>query len=102
MNWALILAFSLPPRSDPWFGADKAKHFVAAAAVQSLAYSAWRATGASAPAALWRATAVTGAASLAKEWHDKRSGRAFSGRDLVWDAAGAGTASLAIIGLRGR
>lgn len=102
MNWIVAFAVSLAPGRDGWLGADKAKHFAAAAVIQSLAYSAWRETGASSPGALWGASAVTGAVSLGKELHDRRRGGTFSGKDLAWDAAGAGTATLAIIHWRGR
>ena len=60
MTWVLAVAFTLSPNGDSWFGRDKAKHFLAGAAVQSLAYSAWREGGASSRAALWGATAATG------------------------------------------
>lgn len=98
MKLALILAFSLsaPPR-DSWTGRDKVKHFVAAAAIQSLGYAAWRSGDARRPVALWRATAVTATLSLGKEVVDRQRGGSFSGRDLVWDAGGAGAATLAII-----
>lgn len=98
MNFALALAFTLaaPPR-DHWTGRDKLKHFVAAAAVQSVSYAVWRRGDTSRPVALWRATAVTATLSLGKEAVDRRRGGPFSGRDLVWDAGGAGAATLAII-----
>jgi uncharacterized protein YfiM (DUF2279 family) len=102
MTWVLAVAFTLSPNGDSWFGRDKAKHFFAAAAVQSLAYSVWREGGASSRAALWGATAATGAVSVWKEVHDRRQGRLFSRKDLVWDAAGAGASTFAIILVRER
>ncbi|MBK6486262.1 MAG: hypothetical protein IPF98_05215 [Gemmatimonadetes bacterium] len=98
MHFALALAFTLAaPSGDRWTGRDKLKHFAAAAAIQSLSYAAWRGADASRPAALWRATAVTATVSLGKETLDWRRGGRFSNRDLVWDAGGAGAATLAII-----
>jgi uncharacterized protein YfiM (DUF2279 family) len=95
---ALVLAFSLSaPSGDRWFARDKAKHFVAAALIQSVSYAAFREVGARRTSALWQATAVTAAASLGKEAFDRHQGRLFSVRDLAWDAGGAGMASLAII-----
>jgi len=78
-------------------GADKVKHFVASAAIQSLAYAAFRQRDDRRGAALWKATVVTAGASLGKELLDRRRGGSFSGKDLVWDAAGAGAATVAII-----
>ena len=97
MHFAFALAFTLAaPPQDRWLGRDKLKHFAAAAAIQSLAYAAVRPQVASRSRAVWSATAVTATISLGKEVVVRRGGR-FSARDLVWDAAGAGTATLAII-----
>lgn len=98
MNFALVLAFTLSPQpGDSWTGRDKLKHFVAAAAIQSVGYAVWRRGDTSRSAALWRATAVTATVSLGKEVLDRQRGGRFSGRDLAWDAGGAGAATLAII-----
>ncbi len=96
----LALAFALTfgaPKQDRWFGPDKWKHFAAAAVIQSVAYASFRQHDTSRPVALWRATAVTSTISLGKEAFDRQQGRDFSVKDLAWDAAGAGTATLAII-----
>ena len=97
----LQIALSLtltPPTSPPdtWFGSDKLKHFFVAAFTQSVTYSALQAARVHHDAALAGAWAVTGAVSVAKEVHDRRSYGLFSVKDLVWDAAGAGTATLLI------
>jgi uncharacterized protein YfiM (DUF2279 family) len=101
MKFALALAFTLGTsgdgRADRWTGRDKLLHFAAAAAIQSLAYAALRRDEASRTRALWGATAVTAAVSIGKEVVDQRRGGTFSGRDLAWDAGGAGVATLAII-----
>lgn len=94
---ALSLTLAPPPSPpDKWFGSDKLKHFLVAAFTQSVAYSALQAARVHHDAALAGAWAVTGAVSVAKEVHDQRSYGLFSVKDLVWDAAGAGTATLLI------
>ena len=83
-----------PRRRDSWFSADKVKHFFASAFVQSVAYSSARAAGAGHGGSLAAASATTGALGVAKEVRDRRAYGTFSYRDLVWDAAGAGVATL--------
>ena len=92
-RWALAAVLLMPPR-DSWFGVDKVKHFFVAAFTQSVTHSALRFAGASPNASLAGATTVTAAASVWKEVYDRRHGRPFSARDLVWDAAGAGAATV--------
>ena len=87
---------------DSWIGADKLKHFFVAAFTQSVAYSALQAAGVRHDRALAGAWAVTAAASVAKELHDLRASGLFSVRDLVWDAAGAGAASVLLANSRRR
>jgi uncharacterized protein YfiM (DUF2279 family) len=82
------------PGGDPWFGVDKMKHFLLAAFVQNVGYGAVRATGASHNASLLAATAATAGISVGKELWDKHAGGTPSVRDLAWDAAGAGAATL--------
>ena len=89
---ALALQLATPP--DHWFGADKLKHFFLAAFTQSIAYSALQAAKVDHGGAMAGAWAVTAAVSVAKELHDRRTTGLFSVRDLVWDAAGAGAATL--------
>ena len=97
MSWLLVLSLHAggpaPRPADRWFGPDKVKHFFMSGFTQSVGYSALRATGAGHRSSLFTASAVTAAVGLGKEWHDRR-GTGFSARDLVWDAAGAGTATL--------
>jgi putative lipoprotein len=93
----LLLVFSLHapgsgPKSapaDPWFGADKLKHFFSSAFVQSVSYGALRGVGAGHDVALGGASAVTAAVAVGKEIYDGRTGGDVSAKDLVWDAAGA-------------
>lgn len=101
-----ILLFSLalhwPPEHahDRWFGVDKVKHFAVSALAESVAYSALQAAGVDRGPALATATAATLSLGLGKEWIDRRRGGAVSVRDLTWDAAGAGTASLWLLHAR--
>ena len=79
--------------ADRWFGADKVKHFALAFFVQSVGYSVARATGTGHGSSVSVASALTAVVGVGKEWHDRRT-TGFSARDLVWDAAGAGAATL--------
>ena len=95
MRLTLLLALSLQgPPADRWFSADKIKHFFMGAFVQSVSYSALRATGISHRSSLLGATAGNVVISVGKEVADSRRTGLFSRRDLVWDAAGAGASTL--------
>lgn len=99
---ALVFAVMFAPRvaaaqipADNWFGADKVKHFFTSALIQSLAYSVTQVTTrAPRSSLLLSASIATAAVGIGKEVHDRRSYGHFSVRDLAWDAAGAGTASM--------
>lgn len=86
------VATSHPP--DRWFGADKVKHFFTSFFLQSVAYSSARAAGAGRGGSLAAASAATAIVGVGKEVRDRRSYGVFSYRDLTWDAAGAGLATL--------
>ena len=99
----LLAPLSLPAQRangktpDPFFGADKVQHFFVSAFLQSITYSALRATKASHQSSLAGATVTSALFGLGKEVKDKRGAtRLFSARDLVWDAGGIGTATLLI------
>jgi uncharacterized protein YfiM (DUF2279 family) len=85
LSTALLLA--IPPR-DSWFGTDKVKHFFMSAFVQSAAFSAARALGASNSSAQAIGGVTTGVMGIGREVYDRRRGRIFSVKDLAWDAAG--------------
>jgi uncharacterized protein YfiM (DUF2279 family) len=78
---------------DRWFGADKVKHFALSFLVQSVGYSTARATGMGHGSSLGMASALTAVVGFGKEWHDRRT-TGFSARDLAWNAAGAGAATM--------
>lgn len=92
LPYLFVISLSLP--SDSWFGIDKVKHFLVSAVMQGISYNVLRQHGVRHDRALVGATFVTGAASLGKEYVDRRRVGLFSTRDLVWDAAGAATATI--------
>lgn len=81
------------PGGDKWFAPDKAKHFFAAAFVQTASYGGLRYLRASPTASMVGASFVGAAFSVGKEVHDSRSGGVASGKDLSWDVAGMIAAS---------
>lgn len=89
VSTALAFALALPPVGS-WFGADKLKHFLMSAFVQSAAFSASRAAGADRRVSNVVAAASSATIGVSKEVHDRRIGKPFSIQDLAWDAAGAG------------
>jgi uncharacterized protein YfiM (DUF2279 family) len=84
------------PGGDRWFSADKAKHFLVAAFVQSMTYSSLRTVGVGPDGSLAGASAVSVGVSIGKEIRDRRGGGAVSAKDLVWDAAGIGGATVLV------
>ena len=96
----LWLVFSLGPAalpSDHWFAGDKLQHFFSSAFVQSMSYGTLRTTGLGHGAALAGATTASAVAGVGKEVHDLRTKGEFSFRDLTWDVAGAGAATVLLV-----
>ena len=98
----LLLVFTIgtglrEQSADRWFGPDKLQHFFTSAFVQSAAYGALRRAGAEQGASLAGASMASAAVGVGKELRDRRAGRPFSVADLVWDAAGAGAASVLLV-----
>jgi len=83
--------------NDRWLAPDKVKHFFTAAFVQSVAFGSLRAVRVGQGAALVGASAVTATASIGKEIWDAHGHGTPSARDLTWDAAGAGAATLLLL-----
>ncbi len=79
--------------SDPWFGADKLKHFFMSAFVESVSYSTLRATGVSNGPALVGASVTTLGVGVGKELWDRAGHGDPSLRDLTWDIAGGAAAA---------
>lgn len=97
---AMLAMLSAPPGADRWFGADKLKHFLMSALVQSTAFSAARSAGIKRPSAQIVGGVSTVGVGLWKETHDRRNGKPFSVRDLLWDGAGAASAAALLNGTR--
>jgi uncharacterized protein YfiM (DUF2279 family) len=79
---------------DRWFAADKAKHFVMAAFVESAAFSGLRLTGMHRGPALNSAIGVAAGVSVGKEVYDHFAGGDPSVKDLAWDGAGIAAAGV--------
>lgn len=95
--WLVFTLFPTAPAADRWLGSDKIQHFFTSAFVQSVSYGALRTAGAGHGTAIVGASATTAAVGVGKEWQDMRAKGVFSTRDLAWDAAGAGAATLLLI-----
>jgi uncharacterized protein YfiM (DUF2279 family) len=91
---ALVLVLALQLPRDGWFGADKLKHAILSAFVESVSYAALRSVRVERGPALGVAAGVTLSVGVGKEWHDHRRGERFSVRDLSWDVAGAAGAAI--------
>ena len=99
----ILLVFTLwiGPRTadhragDRWFAPDKAKHFLASAAIETIGYSMMRGARATRQQSLAAASVATAAAGVTKEWMDRRGGGEFSLKDLTWDAVGGTTVAIA-------
>ena len=99
----LWLVFSLtagPSARDPWFAGDKLQHFFTSAFVQSMSYASLRTSGLSHTASLAGASATTAVIGVGKEVHDRHVKGDLSLRDLAWDAAGAGAATVLLVRTR--
>jgi uncharacterized protein YfiM (DUF2279 family) len=82
---------------DRWFAADKAKHFLMAAFVETASFSAFRLTGLGKRQSIVAGAAVASAVSVGKELHDLRFGGDPSLKDLTWDGIGI-VAATALLG----
>ena len=99
----VVVAFATPalgaqakhsPLRDSWFGADKVKHFLMSAFIESVTFSGLQAAGAHRNASFAGAIGVTAVFGIGKEIHDRRRGEPFSLHDIAWDAAGGSAAFL--------
>ena len=96
---ALIVVLHGPPLGN-WLGADKIKHFLLSAMIQSVTFSAARTVGLGKPASQRVAGTFVAAFGVGKEMHDRRAKKPFSVEDLTWDAAGALAAAALLNGTR--
>lgn len=95
----LAFTFQLPlggagAPADGWIGPDKVKHFFVSAFAQSFTYGTLRSTGLAHGPSLAGASAVTLSLGAGKELWDSKGHGTPSVRDLAWDIAGAGTATV--------
>jgi uncharacterized protein YfiM (DUF2279 family) len=95
--WLVFSLGSAPLANDHWLAGDKLQHFFTSAFVQSMSYGSLRTAGLGHGAALAGATAATAAVGVGKEVHDLHVKGEFSLRDLTWDAAGAGAATVLLV-----
>lgn len=82
------------PRDDRWFGADKARHLGASAAIQIMGFGVLRSARLRQRPALATAGVTALAVGIGKELHDRRGGGDASARDLAWDIAGIALGSV--------
>jgi uncharacterized protein YfiM (DUF2279 family) len=75
-------------QQDRWLAEDKLKHAFSSVAAVNFVYAGARTAGLHDESAIVAAAVSAAAAGIWKEVHDRRRGRPFSSRDLVWDAAG--------------
>jgi uncharacterized protein YfiM (DUF2279 family) len=105
-----LTAPSLPAKSnvpdqqvaprDEWFAEDKLKHMFTSMAVVGYGHASARTAGAARGPSVAIGVSLSAVAGLWKEWHDRRQGRAFSPRDLVWDAVGIAAGALLVSKVR--
>jgi uncharacterized protein YfiM (DUF2279 family) len=77
-----------PANRDAWVAEDKLRHFFASFAATGVSYGAVRAAGLDRDSALPVAAVAAAALGVWKELRDRKLGKGFSARDLVWDTAG--------------
>lgn len=84
------------PPPDAWLAPDKARHFFTSAFVQTFSYSSLRASGLEHRTAITGATVVAVSLGIGKEMRDARRGGRPSLRDIAWNLAGVGAATLVL------
>jgi uncharacterized protein YfiM (DUF2279 family) len=79
--------------ADPWFSADKIKHFFLSAFATSISFSALQAAGANRRTAMTGAIGASLALGVARELHNRRTTQLFSLKDLTWGVMGTAAAA---------
>jgi uncharacterized protein YfiM (DUF2279 family) len=82
------------PAHDAVFGLDKPKHFLLSAFIESATFAGLQAGGASRRTAMSGGLSAASVFAIGREIHDRRTKGLFSFGDLVWDALGAGAATV--------
>ncbi|MEX2284444.1 MAG: hypothetical protein WEE89_18285 [Gemmatimonadota bacterium] len=85
---------------DEWFAQDKLQHAFMSMAVVGFAHAGARLVGIEKTGAVVVGVSSSAISGLWKEWHDRRIGRPFSYRDLVWDALGIAAGALVMDNVR--
>jgi uncharacterized protein YfiM (DUF2279 family) len=97
---AMVALLTLPFGLERWFGADKVKHFLMSALIQSATFSVGRGVGLHKDASQIAGGAAVLSLGLWKEIQDKRASKPFSVEDLAADAAGGFAAASLLNGTR--
>jgi uncharacterized protein YfiM (DUF2279 family) len=101
---ALTLSTQAPPQTprerDRWLAEDKLRHAFASMAVVGFAHAGARVVGIDGTPAVLIGISTSAAAGIWKELHDRRSGRVFSLKDLVWDAMGITLGAVLVANVR--
>jgi uncharacterized protein YfiM (DUF2279 family) len=85
---------------DAWFGQDKLQHAFMSMAVVGFAHAGARLVGIEKNGAVVVGVSSSAASGIWKEWHDRRIGRPFSYRDLLWDVIGIAAGALVVNNVR--
>jgi putative lipoprotein len=88
----LVFAQSAVP-GESWFGIDKLKHVFLSAFATSVSFGALQAAGANRKTAMAGAIGASTALGISRELYNLRTTKAFSIKDLTWDAIGTGAAA---------
>ena len=86
--------------TDAWFGQDKLMHAFMSTAVVGFASAGARTVGLNKSESFVIGVSSSVLAGLWKEWRDRRIGRPFSYRDLVWDAVGITVGAIIVDNVR--
>ena len=81
---------------DRWLAEDKLQHAFASLTVVVFAYAGSRVVTLNSSPALTVAVSAGAVTGVCKELRDKKSGKPFRARDLVWDAVGIGASALLV------
>jgi len=97
---AAVLAAQGAAGPPDLFGADKVKHFLMSALIQSATFSATRATGLSRGTSQVAGGVAVVVFGVGKELHDRHVRKPFSVADLLWDFGGGVAAASLLNGTR--
>jgi putative lipoprotein len=96
MKWALAFHLAVGSPHDSFLGADKLKHFLISAFIESVTYAGLRTARVSPGPALGAAATLTAAVGIGKEIRDVKAEGQFSVGDLTWDLVGTAAAAVVL------